>query len=161
MTNLISNGMFINQQFEPWTSPNLGTPVFTEYKSEETRNTYSLLLRPDTQIDQQVEASMEPKDFTVNFQLRAKIDAKAHMGKWLFVMITARSGQEYHFETKLFTDLTDDWKTFDYQGLTRFPKDHEGLYMSVVSARKVDEDGAADAPAQITDMQLYASYLDE
>lgn len=161
MANLISNGMFINQRFEPWTSPNLGTPVFTEYKSEETRNTYSLLLLPSTQIDQRVEVAMEPKDFTVGFQLTAKIDAKASMGKWLYVLITARSGQEYSYEGKLFTDLTHDWKTFHYQGQTRFPKDHEGLYMSVVSARKVDENGTADAAAQITDMRLYASYLDE
>ena len=161
MANLISNGMFINQQFAPWTSPNLGAPVFTAYKSEEAQNAHSLLLLPSTQIDQRVEVAMEPKDFAVGFQLKAQIDAKASMGKWLYVLITARSGQEYSYEGKLFTDLTHDWKTFEYQGQVRFPKDHEGLYMSVVSARKVDEEGVADAPVQITDMRLYASYLDE
>lgn len=157
--NLIKNGNFTTQTLSPWTSATIEKPSFEPYKGGGTESGYSLLLTPSTDIQQKIEVSMPDKDFKLSWELDACIDSKASLGKWLFIIATARVDNKFFIDQVLFTELTHEWKKFKYQGTMNFPKDHEGLYLQVISARKVDGEGTSDSPIQIANIGLEASYL--
>lgn len=145
MKNLIVNGDFATQQLAPWTTNAIHDPVFEPAKP----GGYSLKLEPNTEIQQQLE-TRESGDYLLDWTFSARIDAKAHLGGALFVMFSSRVGDEFYLDTSYTAQLTEQWQTFTYQGIQPFPARHESLYIQIINARKVDEQGPASAPVQVT-----------
>lgn len=151
---LIRNGSFIDGKLAPWTTNIETSPVFTPYKHGE-KGAHSLLIPESSEsITQLIEGHSFPAQFKVNWEVTARVKSKAHSGTGLFFLITTRVGTEYYLDSAYTPDLTDEWKTFEFFGVSTFPGVNEGLYIQALNARKVTADGAFSAPMELTNLKM-------
>ncbi|MBD8496006.1 hypothetical protein IFR09_10210 [Pseudomonas syringae] len=152
MNQLIINGNFDNQVLAPWISNAQEEPVFEPYKP----GGYSLTIESNTEIQQKLDTAHIESPCRLEWTFSARLSAKAHMGGAMFMLFSARVGQEFYLDTGYVSELTDEWQTFNLEGATAFPVVHEGLYAQFINARKVDENGPVSAPVQITGISVRA-----
>jgi len=152
---LIRNGSFIDGELAPWTTDIEAPLVFTPYKYGE-KGAHSLLVPDSKSITQLIKSSSFPEQFKVNWEVTARVKSKAHFGTALFFLITTRVGNEYYIDNAYTSDLTDEWKTFKFPGVTTFPGINEGLYIQAISARKVTENGVFSAPMELTNLKMHS-----
>lgn len=152
MSNLIINGDFANKELTPWTS----TSQDSVFEAAEQSGAYGLLIEPNNAITQRIE-NTGGKPFTLKWKFSARIDSKASLGGSIFVLFSTRVGEEFHFESGATLGLTDQWKTFDFEGVRTLPAIHEGLYMQVINARTFEGGGEANAPVLVTGIEAFAT----
>ncbi|GAB7528167.1 hypothetical protein PS3A_05740 [Pseudomonas sp. 3A(2025)] len=151
MSNLIINGDFTDATLAPWISTSTQDPVFEPF--DKSSRAYSLQLKPSTQI-QQMNTATETRPFLLKWTFSARIDSRASLGASIVVLLTARAGFEYYFDTSVTHELTDQWQTFSYTGHQPFAEVNEGVNMQIICSRTFDGGGEISAPVQITGISL-------